>query len=78
MRAAAATTVQAPKAWWGHIRERPGARSRSGARLVHFLRQKELAQRHHEPYEGPAEDRYREFEQRFEALHGPIVGRVLV
>ena len=77
VRAAGATAVGAPSSVGlrRHIgRRRPG-RSVSFAELVwvHFLRQKELAERHHEPYEGPAEDRYREFEERFEARHGPIV-----
>jgi hypothetical protein len=40
---------------------------------VHHLRQKELNQGHREPYTGPAEERYREFEARFEERHGPIV-----
>jgi len=40
---------------------------------VHFLRQEELGEHHRNPYEGPAEERYREFEERFEARHGPIV-----
>ena len=77
MRAAGATTVQAPKALGlrRHIqRSRPG-RSVSFAELVwvHFLRQKELGEHHHDPYEGPAEERYRQFEERFEARHGAIV-----
>lgn len=77
MRAAGATAVEAPRAMGlrRHIRRSRPGRSVSFAELawVHFLRQKELGERHHEPYEGPAEDRYREFEERFEALHGPIV-----
>jgi hypothetical protein len=40
---------------------------------MHHLRQKELKQRDHEPYTGPAEQRYRDFIDRFEAQHGPIV-----
>jgi sulfite exporter TauE/SafE len=40
---------------------------------VHFLRQQELSAGHRKPYEGPAEERYREFEARFEAHNGPIV-----
>jgi hypothetical protein len=77
MNAAGATTVEAP----GELglrrllrRARP-ERSVAFAELVwvHFLRQKELEQRQHDPYEGPAEERYREFERRFEARHGTIV-----
>jgi sulfite exporter TauE/SafE len=57
-----------------HIRRSPG-RSVSFAELVwvHFLRQKELAEHRSNPYEGPAEERYREFEERFETRHGAIV-----
>ena len=77
MRAAGATTVQAPKAMGlrRHIRRSPPGRSVSFAELVwvHFLRQEELGEHHRNPYEGPAEERYREFEERFEARHGPIV-----
>jgi sulfite exporter TauE/SafE len=77
MRAAGATTVQAPKAMGlrEHIRRSRPGRSVSFAELVwvHFLRQEELGEHHHNPYEGPAEERYREFEERFEARHGPIV-----
>jgi hypothetical protein len=40
---------------------------------LHFLRQRELKAEEHEPYEGPAEERYQEFKRRFEAEHGPIV-----
>jgi hypothetical protein len=40
---------------------------------VHFLRQKELNAGHFKPYSGPAEKRFRDFEARFEATHGPIV-----
>lgn len=58
-----------------HIRRTRPGRSVSFAELVwvHFLRQKELGNHHHDPYEGPAEERYREFEERFEARHGAIV-----
>jgi sulfite exporter TauE/SafE len=77
MRAAGATAVEAPRALGlrRHIRRNRPGRSVSFAELawVHFLRQKELGEHHHKPYEGPAEDRYRAFEERFEALHGPIV-----
>lgn len=77
MRAAGATTVRAPKAMGlrKHLRRTRPGRSVSFAELVwvHFLRQKELGDHHHDPYEGPAEKRYREFEENFEARHGAIV-----
>jgi hypothetical protein len=40
---------------------------------MHHLRQKELKRGEHKPYTGPAEQRYHEFVERFEAVHGPIV-----
>lgn len=40
---------------------------------LHHLRQQELKQGRHKPYEGPAEDRYRRFVERFEEEHGKIV-----
>jgi hypothetical protein len=40
---------------------------------LHHLRQKELEEGHHRPYSGAAEQRYREFEARFEEQHGKIV-----
>jgi hypothetical protein len=60
----------------GRISRRLGAeRGVSFPELVwaHHLRQKELRDRHHEPYRGPAEHRFRDFEERFEARNGPIV-----
>jgi hypothetical protein len=42
---------------------------------VHFLRQQELMQEHPAPYAGPAEKRYREFEERFEDKYGEIVNQ---
>jgi len=42
---------------------------------VHHLRQRELREGDHEPYTGPAEARYREFEERFEAQNGTIVNQ---
>jgi hypothetical protein len=42
---------------------------------VHYLRQQELQEEHHGPYEGPAEERYREFVERFEQQHGTIVSQ---
>jgi sulfite exporter TauE/SafE len=77
MRAAGATTVEAPREMGlrRHIRRSRPERAVSFAELVwvHFLRQQELGERHHKPYEGPAEERYRTFEERFEARHGAIV-----
>src|SRR5215210_7809504 len=40
---------------------------------LHHLRQDELKKRGHEPYEGPAEDRYRRYLRWFEQEHGRIV-----
>lgn len=40
---------------------------------IHHLRQKELKKGEHDPYSGPAEQRYQEFVERFETEHGPIV-----
>jgi hypothetical protein len=40
---------------------------------LHHLRQDELKKRGHEPYEGPAEDRYRRYLRWFEEEHGKIV-----
>jgi hypothetical protein len=42
---------------------------------VHHLRQQELEDGRHGPYEGPAEERYREFLDRFEAQNGTIVNQ---
>jgi hypothetical protein len=42
---------------------------------VHFLRQRELKEGHHQPYKGPAEHRYRDFEERFESANGTIVNQ---
>lgn len=57
------------------VRRKRAARTVSFPELVwlHFLRQQELQQGRHKPYEGPAEDRYRRFVQRFEEEHGRIV-----
>jgi hypothetical protein len=72
-----ATTVEAPEeeSLRGLIRRRLPERGVSFPELVwaHFLRQKELGGRRHDPYEGPAEDRFRVFEERFEEQHGRIV-----
>src|SRR4029453_2318606 len=40
---------------------------------IHHLRQKDLENPHRRPYSGAAEERYRDFEARFEAQHGKIV-----
>src|ERR671936_1194271 len=57
------------------IRRKGAARTVSFPELVwlHHLRQQELKQGRHKPYEGPAEDRYRNAVERFEAEHGKIV-----
>jgi hypothetical protein len=57
------------------VRRKRATRAVSFPELVwlHFLRQQELQQGRHKPYEGPAEDRYRRFVQRFEEEHGKIV-----
>jgi hypothetical protein len=57
------------------VRRKRATRTVSFPELVwlHFLRQQELQQGRHKPYEGPAEDRYRRFVQRFEEEHGRIV-----
>jgi hypothetical protein len=79
--AVGATTVEAPgeRSLRSYLRKRRRAeRGVSFPELVwvHFLRQQELQQDDdHGPYEGPAEDRYREFEERFEAKHGAIVSQ---
>jgi hypothetical protein len=77
MSAAGATTVEAPRerGLARLFRRARTERSVSFPELVwaHFLRQKELRDRQHEPYAGPAEKRYRDFEARFEARHGQIV-----
>jgi hypothetical protein len=65
----------AKRGLWSRLRRAPTVRGVSFPELVwlHFLRQRELMEGKHDPYEGPAEERYREFEQRFEAEHGRIV-----
>jgi hypothetical protein len=57
------------------IRRKHAARAVSFPELVwlHHLRQQELKQGRHKPYEGPAEDRYRRAVERFEEEHGKIV-----
>jgi hypothetical protein len=77
MEAAAASGVEAPPRAGLLSRLRgKSARSRvSFPELVwlHHLRQQELEEHRDRPYEGPAEQRYREFETRFEEEHGRIV-----
>jgi hypothetical protein len=72
-----ATTVEAPaeRGLRGALRRRAPGRAVAFPELVwvHFLRQQELSAGRGEPYTGPAEERYREFEARFEARNGPIV-----
>ena len=75
--AAAGTTVKAParKRFWSIGRRRNAEHSVSFPELVwlHHLRQDELKKRGHEPYEGPAEQRYRRYLRWFEEEHGKIV-----
>jgi hypothetical protein len=79
MNAVGATTVKVPRArsLRGLIRHRRAEHGVSFPELVwvHYLRQQELREAHHQPYEGPAEERYRQFEERFEAEHGKIVSQ---
>jgi sulfite exporter TauE/SafE len=77
MNTAVATTVEprARRSLRGLVRRRHKAHGVSFPELVwlHHLRQQELKEGEHEPYSGPAEDRYRRFVQRFEDEHGRIV-----
>jgi hypothetical protein len=80
--AVGATTVEAPAKGGRSLRSafrrrRPEGRKVSFPELVwaHFLRQRELRDARDHPYEGPAEERYREFEQRFEEHNGTIVSQ---
>jgi hypothetical protein len=74
--AAAGTTIKAPaKRFRGLSRQRRAEHSVSFPELVwlHHLRQEELKKRGHEPYEGPADKRYRRYLSWFEEEHGKIV-----
>ena len=75
--AAAGTAVKAPpkKRFWSLGRRRQAEHSVSFPELVwlHHLRQEELKKRGHDPYEGPAEQRYRRYLRWFEEEHGKIV-----
>jgi hypothetical protein len=74
--AAAGTTVKAPaKRSWSLRRRRRAEHSVSFPELVwlHHLRQEELGKRGHDPYKGPAEERYRRYLSWFEEEHGKIV-----
>ena len=75
--AAAGTTVKAPtkKRFWSLGRRRQAEHSVSFPELVwlHHLRQEELKKRGQDPYEGPAEQRYRRYRCWFEEEHGKIV-----
>lgn len=80
MNAVGATTVEAPRgrSLRGLVRRRRRTeRSVSFPELVwvHHLRQQELEEGQHGPYEGPAEERYRQFVARFEKQHGTIVNQ---
>jgi hypothetical protein len=71
------TRVKAPaKRFWSLGRRRRAEHSVSFPELVwlHHLRQAELKKAgHHDPYHGPAEDRYRRYRSWFEEEHGKIV-----
>lgn len=77
MNATAAETVDAQPArgFLRRFRSRPEEHGVSFPELIwiHHLRQRDLENPHHRPYTGPAEERYREFEARFEEQHGKIV-----
>jgi hypothetical protein len=75
--ATTAEGVEAPKerGLLGRIRRKRADRNVSFPELVwiHHLRQKDLEGSHRRPYSGAAEERYRDFEARFEEQHGKIV-----
>jgi len=74
--AAAGTTIKAPtKRFWSLRRQSRAEHSVSFPELVwlHHLRQEELKKRGHDPYDGPAEQRYRRYLRWFEEEHGKIV-----
>jgi hypothetical protein len=77
MNSATATTAPARSArrfrWLTRRRRRESAVSFPELVWLHHLRQEELKTGAHQPYSGPAEERYRSFVRRFEAEHGPIV-----
>jgi hypothetical protein len=80
LNAVGATTVEAAgkKTLRGSFwRRRKAERGVSFPELVwvHHLRQKELEDGHYGPYQGPAEERYREFVDRFEEQNGAIVNQ---
>ena len=80
MNAVGATTVEAPGGRSLRTLFRKRRRADRGVSFpelawVHHLRQQELSAEHHGPYEGPAEQRYREFVERFEAANGEIVSQ---
>ena len=76
MNATAAEGVEAPRerGLISRLRRKRAERSVSFPELVwiHHLRQKDL-ESSRRPYTGAAEERYRDFEARFEAQHGKIV-----
>jgi hypothetical protein len=75
MSEAPATAADVPaEIGFGRLWRRRAARAVAFPELVwtHFLRQKELRDRHLEPYQGPAEQRYRAFEARLEARNREI------
>ena len=74
---AAGTTIKAPsrKHFWSLRRTHHAEHSVSFPELVwlHHLRQEELKKRGQDPYDGPAEQRYRRYLRWFEEEHGKIV-----
>jgi hypothetical protein len=78
--AVGATTVRAPGERSLRARFRRRRRAQYGVSFpelvwMHHLRQQELSAGEHGPYEGPAEQRYRDFVDRFEAQNGAIVSQ---
>ena len=69
------TEAPAERGLIARLRRRRAERSVSFPELVwlHHLRQRELENPHRRPYTGAAEERYREFEARFEEQYGKIV-----
>jgi hypothetical protein len=77
MTAGAASSAEAPQeeGLARRLRGQPRSRPVSFPELVwaHHLRQEELKDPNTLPYEGPCEERFRDFEHRFEMAHGEIV-----
>jgi hypothetical protein len=80
LNAVGATTAEAPgersvRRFFGKRRRAERGVSFPELVWIHFLRQQELQESQHGPYDGPAERRYCEFVQRFEAQNGAIVSQ---